>query len=414
MPYITREDGERFIIPSYRDTLSAKKISLLKKEIVLLSTNYGEYITLQKKSSIAYEVAFSPDPGYLLGECVWHYFKRPYDLIYCEAIPNTSDAILVIVKAGSVYLDGSFPIDSIAEELVVFKTQQNNFNVYIYGNVPISQTPEDGKFSFDGNSIRSFNILEAPLFPKLPGVKAFQLQLVDTVLKSHGIGILPTKQLIIAFVFAGILYMGYSYITTHEKELPMAFTNATNPYQGYLEQLSSPDPSREMRGVFNAMTLLFTIPGWELQSLDYTPGSPAKVRALLMSDGARIQILLDWAYRNDVTIDILPDGVYATLYIANARREPPETINPLRDVIAAMLDRMSYVIPGNNLAISAITDKKQYKTAMLTVNFNQLAPMTLATLGEYIEGLPLVLNKFTIKADNGEMSGVITFQALGS
>ena len=70
MPYITREDGERFVIPSYRDVLIAKQKSQLKKEILLLSQSYGAYITLQKKSATQYEVAFSPETGYLLGESI--------------------------------------------------------------------------------------------------------------------------------------------------------------------------------------------------------------------------------------------------------------------------------------------------------------------------------------------------------
>ena len=146
MPYITREDGEHFVIPSYRDVLTAKNKSALKRDILALSQNYGEYITLQRKSPLQYEIAFSPDTGYLLGESIWHHFKRPQEMIYCEAIPNTTEAILVIVKLGSVYLDGKIPIDSISEELIIFLTQQNQFNIYIYGSVPISQTPEEGKF----------------------------------------------------------------------------------------------------------------------------------------------------------------------------------------------------------------------------------------------------------------------------
>src|SRR5262245_20600863 len=107
MPYIAREDGERFVLPFYRNFLIFNQKSQLKKEILLLSQSYGEYITLQKKNATQYEVAFSPDTGYLLGESIWHNFKKPLDLIYCEAIPNTTEAILVIVKSGSVYLDGS-------------------------------------------------------------------------------------------------------------------------------------------------------------------------------------------------------------------------------------------------------------------------------------------------------------------
>jgi len=66
MPYIAREDGERFVIPSYRDVLSAKRANLLKKEILLLSENYGSFIALQRKNTQQYEVAFSPDTGLFL------------------------------------------------------------------------------------------------------------------------------------------------------------------------------------------------------------------------------------------------------------------------------------------------------------------------------------------------------------
>src|SRR4029079_16909719 len=188
MPYITREDGERFVIPSYRDVITATNSGQLKREIKLLSQSYGEYITLQKKSTNQYEVAFSIDTGYLLGESIWHQFNKPQDLIYCEAIPNTMEAILVIVKSGSVYLDGSFPLDSIPEELIIFLTQQNNFEIYIYGDVPISHEPDAGKFSFEASSVKSFEVLKKPIFPTLPLLKMYQLQLVDQVLKAHGIG----------------------------------------------------------------------------------------------------------------------------------------------------------------------------------------------------------------------------------
>jgi hypothetical protein len=414
MPYITREDGERFIIPSYRDTLSAKKPSLLKKEITLLSTNYGEYITLQKKTGSSYEIAFSPDPGYLLGECVWQYFKRPYDMIYCEAIPNTTDAILVIVKSGSVYLDGSFPIDSIPEELVIFKTQQNNFTIYVQGDVPISEKPEAGKFSFDASSIRAFNELDAPLFPKLPGVKAFQLQLVDAVLKSHGIGVMPTKQIVMALVVLGVMYMGYSYLSMHKKELPVSFVTASNPYQGYIDALTTPDPSKELHNVFNGVTIFLTIPGWEPQTIEYTPGFPAKLRAMLISDGARTQILEDWGLRNNVKIDILPEGVFATMLLITTKRDSPSTINPIQQVFATILDRMSYILPGNSVGLGPIIDKKIYQEGTVTISFTQLPPLTIGLLGQFMEGLPLIINKVSMKDDNGELSGTISIKVLGN
>jgi len=210
MAFITREDGVHFVIPSYRDVLVAKK-SAVQSEVMALSQNYGEYITMQRKGPEQYEVAFSPDTGYLLGETVWHYFNRPMDMIYCEAIPNTTEAILVIVKSGSVYLDGSFPKESIPEELVIFLTQQNNFEIYVYGDVPISEKPEEGKFSFEAASVKSFKKLDEPAFKNLPLLKAYNFQLVDIVIKEQGIGVFPVKEVVIGAIG---LVIGWYLIST--------------------------------------------------------------------------------------------------------------------------------------------------------------------------------------------------------
>src|SRR5579864_5340376 len=137
MAYIAREDGENFVIPSYRDVISKRK-SQLKNDILELSSRYGEYLALLRRGVAQYEVAFSNDAGYLFGECVWHYFNRPLDLIYCEVIPDTTEAYFVLVKEGGVCLDGTFPLDHIAEELQAFTTQQNQFEIYVYGDTPIS------------------------------------------------------------------------------------------------------------------------------------------------------------------------------------------------------------------------------------------------------------------------------------
>lgn len=100
MTYISREDGEHFVIPSYRDVLAGKQKNTLKSEIVSLSKSYGEFITLQRKTPTKYEVAFSTERGYLLGESIWHFFGQPLDMVYCEELPGTTDAILVIGKSG--------------------------------------------------------------------------------------------------------------------------------------------------------------------------------------------------------------------------------------------------------------------------------------------------------------------------
>ena len=205
MPYIIREDGVNFVIPSYRDVLTVKRKADLVKELTTLSQSYGEYVTFQDLGSQRYSISLSLDSGYLLGETVWQYFNRPYDMIYCETVPNTNEVILVVVKNGEVYLDGSFPADSVPEELVIFLTQQNNFEIYTYGQVPISETPAEGKFSFDAASIKSFTVLDKPVFSELPLIPAYHFKPINVVLHEQGVNAIPLKKIAIIL---GILAIG--------------------------------------------------------------------------------------------------------------------------------------------------------------------------------------------------------------
>lgn len=411
MPYIIREDGERFIIPSYRDVLSAKKQALLRKEILLLSSNYGEYIALQRKNVTQYEVAFSPDPGYLLGETVWHHFKRPNDLIYCEQIPDTFEAILVIVKGGVVYLDGTFALDAIAEELVVFRTQQNYFDVYIHGDIPISKQPEPGKFTLDETSLKSFNILPEPVFPTLPTLKTFQLQLVDAVLKAKGIGVFPIKKLLAFFVAFGLLWMGYSVLTTHKKELPRVIITASNPYLGYLNALSTPDPAQQVAWVAERIKLLYKMPGWVPLSVEYGKGT---LVAQIKSLGVRTDTLYKWANANNIEIEIKTDGIYLNIDTGLSKRPPPQTINRLDNVIANLLDTMSYIVPGNNLVVGHIVNKGRYRERDIAINFDSITLTTFELMGQKLKDLPLVLGKISIKMSNGYLSGSISLKVIGN
>lgn len=411
MPYITREDGERFIIPAYRDVLSAKKPALLKKEILLLAANYGEYITLQKKGTFQYEVAFSPEPGVLLGESVWHYFKRPRDLIYCEAIPNTSEVILVIVKSGSVYLDGSFPADSVPEELIVFQTQQNNFEIYVYGDVPISETLETGKFAFDSSSVKSFKVLDKPVFPTMPVIKAFQLQLVDAVLRQQGIGVFPVRNILFLLILAGALWYGWKFINRPKVVTTVAEAPPPNPYANYFQEMTTPDPTSEIQYVTDQIALLLSIPGWVPSTIHYGNGIlSVGVRSL----GARTNTLFDWAKLNHATVAVTEKGIFLTMQTSFPNRSTPTSISYLTEVIAHTIDKVSYVLPGNVLRIDKIVDKEKYKETTVTISVNNITPETFNLLGKELQAIPLVLSSVDINVNKGTLSGTIILNALGN
>jgi hypothetical protein len=410
MAYITREDGIHFVIPSYRDVLTVKQKSQLKKDILLLSQSYGEYITMQKKGVSQYEVAFSPDTGYLLGESIWNYFKRPMDMIYCERIPNSTEAILVVVKGGSVYLDGSFPIENISEELVIFLTQENNFEINVYGDVPISQTPAEGKFSFEPSSVKTFTILDKPVFPTLPLLKMYQLQLVNSVLKAQGIGVFPVTPVLLVIVLGALGYFGWTYL--QKPPPPPPPPEVVNPYLTFNTQLNSPAPEQEIDSFVEGLNTLLTIPGWTATHFDYSSGS---ISGSLLSQGGKLEDLLLWGKANNVVVIIAPLGITVSMPVNMPPNRPiPTQIYPMKQVIAQFVDKMVRVYPGNVLKLGNFVSKGKYTDVTVTISVDSISPATLVLIGEQTKDLPFVLQGINVDVNNGALTGSINFDALGS
>lgn len=411
MPFITRDDGERFVIPSYRDVVSAKNNAALKKEIITLSQSYGEYITMQHKVGVSYDVAFSPDLGYLLGESIWHYFKRPLDMIYCEAVANTSEAILVIVKDGGVYLDGRFPLESIPEELIIFLTQKNNFDIYVYGDVPIAEQPADGKFSFDANSVKSFTVLTEPVFPTLPLLKTYQFQLVESTLKRYGIGGLPVNQIIGLAVFVGLVWFIWSFFSSMKTEVPAEQVVQTNPYQGYYDALHSPAPDAVISGLVSVLNEVTTIPGWTMTKVDYQAGSAT---CSMLSLGGSVESLMAWADKNQGSINIIASGVQLIMPVKTTLRSTPMKIYPTKETLVVILDRLVKVIPGNSFQMAEVTNSGVYTTINSSILVTGMSLSSLDLVGQQLNGLPFVLNSVSLDNANGVFSGSLTLQLLGS
>lgn len=412
MAYITRDDGVQFVVPSYRDVITMRSAGALKKEIYSLSSNYGEYITMQQKGAIQYEVAFSPDTGYLLGESIWHQFKRPMDLVYCEVVPNTSEAILVIVVSGSVYLDGRFQTDSIPDELVVFLTQKNKFDIYTYGDVPISQEAEIGKFSFEADSVKSFTVLDKPVFAELPLLRMYQLQLVDTVLKENKIGTLPLRKIALGVIIAGMLFLMWNLMSSGQDEVKAVVLPEVNPYIAFNKIMTSPAPDQEMQAVLKAVDRLFTMPGWTIIQMDYVSKAAS---TKVTSGGTSIAVLQNWAMNNEATVDINKAGIFVVMPIKITDRKTPTKIYPTKSVVMTFIDRIATVYPGNNVRFSSIDGKGIHKTSKLEITIDKLTPVTLGLISEQFKDLPLVLKGVSLKLDRtGTLSGKILIEAVGS
>ena len=410
MPYIAREDGEHFVVPSYREAVVAKGASAVKRDIVSLSNNYGQYIAIQSKGPLRYEVAYSPDTGYLLGESIWYFLNRPFEMIYCEAIPDTTEVILVIVKEGSVYLDGRFPADGVQEELVSFLTKENQFAIYVYGNVPLSKTPEPDKFSFEEHSVKSFTVLEAPILKTLPLYKQYQLQLVEVALKAQGIGTLPVMKITIV----GVLAIGLLSVIIHfsTRSAPLPTISFIDPYSSYTIALSSPAPGPEIQAFVDKMQTLFTLPGWAPTNIKYANGSFVVDVA---SHGSNINTLLEWAGRNHATVDLGSKNMTLSMTNVLKNRSAPRVIYPLKQIVIHFLDRLALVYPGNHVMFAAFANKGQYSTTTLTINIENFSPAAIRALSEICDMVSLVLTNISLTVnDDGLLSGSLNFAALGN
>lgn len=413
MAFITREDGEHFVIPSYRDVLTGKSTGVIKADVIALSQSYGEYITMQRKGKLQFEIAFSPEPGYLLGETVWYKFNRPTDMIYCEAIPNSSEAILVIVKNGSVYLDGSFQVDNIPEELVIFLTQQNNFEIYVHGDVPISATSTEGKFSFDESSVKSFTVLDDPVFNSLPLISAYHLLPVDVTMKAQGIGGLPITTVLMAIGLLVAGYIGFLYVSPmfeekKQKEIPME----VNPYAAYVTALNSPAPSDVMNTVINQIFLLRQIPGWYAIKMEYKKD---QLNANVYTRSGSLENLYLWGKARDMDISIKSTSVMLVAKPKFTPRKKPKVIYPLKQVVLTLVDRLFVVNPSySQFSIGDPKTTGPYGSSRITMRMVNLSTDILAYISKQLEGMPVTLESFAITINHGMITGNIVLFAYGT
>lgn len=409
MAHITREDGVNFVIPSYRDVLAVKSKNKFQADLLALGKRYGDYLAIQRKSATQYDVAFSTDSGYLLGETVWQHFNRPTDMIYCESLPNSLEVLLVIVKGGNVYLDGTFPADSIQDELLIFLTQQNEFEIYTFGSVPISETPQDGKFSFDSGSVKSFKVLTESAFNSLPLINSLQLKLIETTLEEHGIGSFPIKQFATKVLpFAIVFTIVFSYFLL--KPEPKKAEIEPNPYQAYVEQMESPFPDKLMEVFIEKMELLYTVPGWYISNIKYQTGA---ITASMKSSGGTIESLIAWSEAHGMTTKINPSGIFVSSSVNLVRRQKPREVYPVTQTIALFLDRLVKVYPGNNVTLEISQTPAPVSSYFVKVSIRQLSPMTLQMIGQQTKGLPLVMEEISLSSPNVLLDGTIVLKAIG-
>lgn len=413
MAIIERDDGVKFISPSYRELISAKKKSLLKKEIQMLSANYGSFAFIRKKNASQYEVAFNSEGGYLLGETVLKYFDNLSDIIFCERRHDSKEAILVIIKAGSVYVDTQISVDTLGEELIALRSQKNKYHIYIYGDIPISEKPSTTKFFFDAQSVASFNVLQESIFETLQTYEAIKLQPLKKALAAASMGAIPLRPLITGIIVILVLYYGFDYIKAHKKSLPRVLVGVVDPYARFSATLSSPDPSVELYYFTQNIETLYSMPGASV--INATFSTDKGFYAQINPNNIDLSALNNWSIVHRFKLSVDGTGVHLAKDDTTPNRHAPKTIYKLKGALILLIDNLKMILPENDdITLGTVTNYGQFSEMPVTLNLANFTPSMMYTLANIFKNMPMNLTNANITISNGLISGTINLTIMGN
>jgi hypothetical protein len=458
MPILLREDGVQFATQAYRETLtSINKTASLRKSIYALSQMHGHYVRLLQLNDDQFEIIFSQEPGYLLGETIWHFYHRPDDMIYCEALPEGEEALLVIVNSGKVLFDGKLPIANIIEQLTRLTKADAHYDVYIYGNLPIAQAENKPGFVFDKKIIESFNQLTEPLFPKLPVTESLQLFPLDAALKEYHLG-QPRYVSLIGVVLLALIAASISGYLWYTKDyLPQLVSNDAIALQSQQALHTSQHIMQESQRLMQTAQQIIkatqktnqdsiapqqfkfisamindalNLPGW---MPDHITFDNANARLQMHYWGGTTNSLLDWADNRNMQTTFVPTGAILSLSfinqtinssIINSENGSSPDINQqvildannqmdTNRVVADVIDRMAQVLADRAVVINSVVNQQAQNAVNLTISFHDIAPDVLMLIGAKLADLPVHLISGAADVNNGLLSGNIQLSVIG-
>lgn len=419
MATLTRADGVVFTIYSYRELITAKKSKLLKNELMLLSRDNGEYARFYDKPGGDFEAVFGHEPGYLLGENIWHYFQQPENLIYCEQLSDNENAILVVVRDGNVFIDGKFPLANLLDEFLGLITSENPFDIYLYGDaIPLAKESQEDKFAFDQHLVKSYRELEQSIFNILPLEENFRLVPIAKAISELGLSEKTGIKWGIAILVLLILAFGI-YKTLQQPE-PLAEVLAppapsekpVDPYAGYRSALNTPNPAIVIDNVWGTMQQLFTIPGWTPVALTLNSGLRSATINLDNNSGDA-ETLLAWARKNQFDVRITGKQAVLTVSYQLRSRGEPSQIYQLKDTAALLYDELTRLLPAGDVSLGEATAAGPYSSQTLTLTMQDFGETELNLIAQSLDNFPVQLNNLSFNIASGAISGNIQLTVYG-
>lgn len=412
MSTLVRSDGTQFVMQAYRELLSVTKRSQIVHEIRFLAEQQGQYTRLFKKGQNQYEAIFSTEPGYLLGESVWHYFGEPNNIIYCEALPDSAQILVVVVRSGSVYIDAQILGSSLQSELLPLMTGDFKYRIITSGNVPLRKAESFGTFRFPKDLIASFETLQVPLFPQLPALKSLQLQPLPLALKSEHLSFGFSTPLILLTTLA-LIFGGWWALTPKEEGVsfrPPLIRTMVSPYAAYYRALTTPAPDRQLAEMVATITQLYLLPGWSATKLQF---NGKRFHVALRSDGGKMSGITQWAKQRGYQFHLSSRGAEVIYQSRLTSRAKPTALYASTQVVTQLVDHMTQLLHHNAVSLGETRQRGDVRATRLTIHLDEVSPELLDLVGRELNHLPLALTSVDITIHSGLMNGIIQLSVWG-
>lgn len=416
MSVVKREDGIKFAIHTYREILLSQRASKIKEQIRRLAHDHGEYVRFFRKSDEQIEAIFSKEPGFLLAESVWRYFNCPSDLVYCEVLPDNVNALLIVIQRDIVYLDAKLLLSDIPDELSSFMTGDNQYQVYTYGNPPISDEFESGKFTIPKEDLSGFAKLQESVFEKLPVDENLQLQPLNLALRTQKLGKsspvwwLAGLGILLVFAFVWWFWSSRQPSTVVSVQRPVEKPFST--YKNVL--LESPNLTQLFEEFSNLLAFSSSLPGWRISHIEYKSGGyvvDVKPQGQLSS----LQMLEKWLKRFGLKFVLKKDGIQFSVNSKALKRQTVPEVQNLDQVSLMIIDKLKSMVPmGADIQIENEGRKHGLVRSLeIKINFSSTSPDVLILLGRELLQLPVLIKEINLSMDNNLLSGSLELTVLG-
>lgn len=405
MSILTRNDGVQFVLQVYRESFSLTERPRVLRQIRQIAEQQGAYLGLFNKDDRQLEVVFSPEPGYLLGESVWDYFRRPENLIFCEALPDSEDVVLVIIRDHRVYLDTQIEKNFLRSELLPLMSDERSYQIVVSGSTGLTKAPQEEGFCFPEDQVESFMQLPKSLLPRLKISKNLRLQPLKDALRSEYLR-QPTSLLIVAVV-ALIAVMGVVWSVAPKERL----LSHLKPQTAYGRAMHAPDLGTQLNELATHINTLYFVPGWHAQSVSY---DGHRYAIHLIAAGGNLNTLASWARANQFRYRLDSEGAQLSRQSHLAPRANVSSKRSLQGLLATLHDELGHLLPSDTVTVGNVYQvEKDLKTASVMIRMQDVSPQILELVGSTLADMPVVLSRVNLKLQSGLLSGTIRLSAWG-